>query len=77
MISWLEGIGAEELEEKIWKLQESSSEAMEKLTVLEAEVQLIGQELRVEKLLWNTCYLDLLREHKIYLCSRSEGHGET
>ncbi|CAI5781846.1 Hypothetical predicted protein [Podarcis lilfordi] len=56
--------GAEKLGKMVQMLQESSSAMLGQLVGLEAEVQHISQELRAEKLLWSSRYLELLREQQ-------------
>ncbi|XP_053122873.1 uncharacterized protein LOC128332550 [Hemicordylus capensis] len=61
---WPKQAGTEELEEKVQAVQEPSGAVLGRLAALEAGVQYLSQELRAEKLLWSSRYLDLLREQQ-------------
>ncbi|XP_030395224.1 uncharacterized protein LOC115637770 [Gopherus evgoodei] len=46
------------------RLQDASTAVLERLMELEAEVKYVSTELRAEKLLWSSRYLELLREQQ-------------
>nr|XP_032652145.1 uncharacterized protein LOC116834274 [Chelonoidis abingdonii] len=46
------------------RLQDASTAVLERLMKLEAEVKYVSTELRAEKLLWSSRYLELLREQQ-------------
>nr|XP_048681747.1 uncharacterized protein LOC125624663 [Caretta caretta] len=54
------GAGCGELQ----RLQDASTAVLERLMGLEAEVKYVSTELRAEKLLWSSRYLELLREQQ-------------
>ncbi|EMP34871.1 Chromatin modification-related protein MEAF6 [Chelonia mydas] len=54
------GAGRGELQ----RLQDASTAVLERLMGLEAEVKYVSTELRAEKLLWSSRYLELLREQQ-------------
>ncbi|XP_060640003.2 uncharacterized protein [Anolis sagrei] len=57
--------GAERhLEAQVMRLQASSNAALGRLSALESGVRYLSQELRSERLLWSSRYLELLREQQ-------------
>ncbi|XP_062818975.1 uncharacterized protein LOC134293873 isoform X2 [Anolis carolinensis] len=57
--------GAERhLEAQVMRLQASSNVALGRLSALESGVRYLSQELRAERLLWSSRYLELLREQQ-------------
>ncbi|CAM4654992.1 unnamed protein product [Lepidochelys olivacea] len=49
---------------ELQRLQDASTAVLERLMGLEAEVKYVSTELRAEKLLWSSRYLELLREQQ-------------